>query len=143
MPNTFKAPSTPQRLQAVKSHPRVHSAEVIAVGFLCCRDVGLLCSLCWHLRQKSWESMTEVSHAQKKSPWDLNLELATSCAREGTSGYTLGNTASLKGWSSTGMGCPERWWSHRPWRCSRSTLDVWMFGCCVEGHGLARTIGDG
>ena len=20
-------------------------------------------------------------------------------------------------------GCPERWWSHRPWRCSRN---VWM-----------------
>ena len=35
----------------------------------------------------------------------------------------LGNTASLKGWSGTGMGCPERWWSHRPWRCSRN---VWM-----------------
>ena len=23
----------------------------------------------------------------------------------------------------TGMGCPERWWSHRPWWCSKS---VWM-----------------
>ena len=38
---------------------------------------------------------------------------ASSCARE-DSGWTLGNTASLKGWSGTGMGCPERWWSHRP-----------------------------
>jgi len=43
------------------------------------------------------------------------------CAREG-SGWTLGNTTTLKGWSGTGMGCPERWWSHRPWRCSRN---VW------------------
>ena len=43
----------------------------------------------------------------------LGLEgMASSCAREG-SGWTLGNTTSLKGWSGTGMGCPERWWSHR------------------------------
>ena len=47
---------------------------------------------------------------------------ASSCAREG-SGWTLGNTTSLKGWSGTGMGCPERWWSHRAWWCSKS---VWM-----------------
>jgi len=48
--------------------------------------------------------------------------MASSCAREG-SGWTLGNTTSLKGWSGTGMGCPERWCSHWPWRCSKS---VWM-----------------
>jgi len=44
--------------------------------------------------------------------------MASSCTREG-SGWMLGNTPSLKGWSGTGMGCPERWWSHWPWRCSR------------------------
>ena len=22
------------------------------------------------------------------------------------------NATTLKGWSGTGMGCPERWWSH-------------------------------
>jgi len=48
--------------------------------------------------------------------------MASSCARE-DSGWTLGNTASLKGWSDTGMGCPERWWSHRAWWCLKS---VWM-----------------
>ena len=48
--------------------------------------------------------------------------MASSCAREG-SGWMLGNTASLKGWSGTGMGCPERRWSHWPWRCS---ANVWM-----------------
>jgi len=55
--------------------------------------------------------------------WDRSEELVTasSCAREG-SGWMLGNTTSLKGWSGTGMGCPGRWWSHRPWRCSRN---VW------------------
>ena len=49
--------------------------------------------------------------------------MASSCAREG-SGWMLGNTPSLKGWSGTGMGCPGKWWSHRPWRCSRN---VWTF----------------
>jgi len=34
-------------------------------------------------------------------------------------------------------GCPEKWRSHQPWRCSRN------ISCCVEGHGLVRTIGDG
>jgi len=48
--------------------------------------------------------------------------MASSCARD-DSGWTWGNTTSLKGWSDTGMGCPERWWSHRPWWCSKS---VWM-----------------
>ena len=27
-----------------------------------------------------------------------------------------------EGWSGTGMGCPERWWSHRAWRCSRNEI---------------------
>ena len=48
--------------------------------------------------------------------------MASSCTRE-DSGWTLGNTTSLKGWSGTGMGCPERWWSHRAWWCSKS---IWM-----------------
>ena len=48
--------------------------------------------------------------------------MASSCTTE-DSGWMLGNTTSLKGWSGTAMGCPERWWSHRPWRCSKS---VWM-----------------
>ena len=49
----------------------------------------------------------------------IGLEgMASSCTREDL-GWTLGNTTSVKGWSGTGMGCPERWWSHQPWRCSR------------------------
>ena len=39
--------------------------------------------------------------------------------RREDSGWTLGNTPSLKGWSGTGMGCPGSWWSHRPQRCLR------------------------
>ena len=48
--------------------------------------------------------------------------MASSCARE-DSGWTLGNTTSLKGWSGTGMGCPEWWWSHQAWWCLKS---IWM-----------------
>ena len=38
-------------------------------------------------------------------------------------GWMLGNTTTLKEWSGTGMGCPERWWNHRAWWCLKS---VWM-----------------
>jgi len=30
--------------------------------------------------------------------------------------WILGNIYSLKGLSSTGTGCPGKWWSHHPWR---------------------------
>ena len=30
------------------------------------------------------------------------------------SGWTLGNTPSLKEWSGAGIGCPGKWWSHHP-----------------------------
>lgn len=43
--------------------------------------------------------------------------MASSCTK-GDSGWTLENT-SLKEWSGSGMGCPGRGWSHRPWRCWR------------------------
>ena len=51
----------------------------------------------------------------------------------------LGNTTSLKGWSGTGMGCPESPFGGviDPEGVQRA------FGCCVEGHGLAGTIGEG
>ena len=55
----------------------------------------------------------------------IGLEgMASSCAGE-DSGWTSGNTTSLKGWSGTAMGCTERWWSHRAWWCSKSG---WMLG---------------
>ena len=67
----------------------------------------------------------------------IGLEgMASSCAREG-SGWTLGNTTSLKGWSDTRMGCQRGGGVTEPGGVQR------VFGCCVEGHGLARTIGDG
>ena len=67
----------------------------------------------------------------------IGLEgMASSCARE-DSGWTLGNITSLKGWSGTGMGCAESGGVIDPGGAQRA------FGCCVEGHGLARTIGEG
>uniref|UniRef100_A0A8C3GUE8 Mitochondrial calcium uniporter regulator 1 n=1 Tax=Corvus moneduloides TaxID=1196302 RepID=A0A8C3GUE8_CORMO len=41
-----------------------------------------------------------------------------SCARGGL-GWTLGRISSQKRWLDSGMGCPGRWWSHRPQRCLR------------------------
>jgi len=72
----------------------------------------------------TWREVT-VSWGSASSPVWLVIGLqgtASSCAREG-SDWMLGNATSLKGWSGTGMGCPERWWSHWPWRCSRN---IWM-----------------
>ena len=67
----------------------------------------------------------------------IGLEgMASNCTRGG-SGWTLGNTTSLKGWSGTGMGCQGGGEVIDPGGVQRA------FGCCVEGHGLARTIGDG
>jgi len=37
----------------------------------------------------------------------MKLLYISSCARGG-SGWMLGNTTSMKAWSGTGMGCPER-----------------------------------
>ena len=61
---------------------------------------------------------------------------ASSCARE-DSGWTLGNTASLKGWSGSGMNCQRGGGVTDPGGVQGT------FGCCVEGHGLAGTIGEG
>ena len=59
--------------------------------------------------------------------------MALSCTREG-SGWTLGNTTSLKEaleWAAQGGG-----------GVTNPGGVQGTFGCCVEGHGLVRTIGD-
>ena len=60
---------------------------------------------------------------------ELEEGTASSCARE-DSGWTLGNTTSLKGWS-------ERWWS--------PTLEVFKehLDVVLSVHGVVRTVGDG
>jgi len=59
--------------------------------------------------------------------------MASSCAREGSS-WILGKVSSLKEWWCIGMGCPGRWWSHCPWRCSRNVW-MWHWGTWLSGHG--------
>jgi len=85
------------------------------------RDVYLWKSYCpnWiNLKCLNLSTLKEISFLV------LGLEgMASSCTRE-DSGWTLGNTTSLKEWSGTGMGCPERWWSHWARWCSKS---IWMF----------------
>ena len=41
---------------------------------------------------------------------------------------------SLKGWSGTGMGCPDWWWSHLPWRCSRNIWTLCWGTWFSENH---------
>ena len=60
--------------------------------------------------------------------------MASSCTREG-SGWTLGNTTSLKGQA-------QEWAAQRGGGVTEPVGVQRAFGCCVEGHGLARTIGD-
>ena len=67
----------------------------------------------------------------------IGLEgMASSCARE-DSGWTLGNTTSLKG------GQALEWTAQRGGGVTDPGGVQGTFGCCVEGHGLAGTIGEG
>jgi len=50
---------------------------------------------------------------------------ASHCTRRGPD-WILG-TISSQEWWCTGTGCPGRWWSHHPWRCSRN-IEVWYWG---------------
>ena len=43
--------------------------------------------------------------------------------------------SALKVWSGTVPGSPGRWWSHHPWRCSRSIL-MWHWGTWLSGEML-------
>jgi len=47
-------------------------------------------------------------------------ETASSCIRGG-SDWILGKISLLNEWSGIGTGCPVKWWSHHPWRCSKNT----------------------
>ena len=64
--------------------------------------------------------------------------MASSFASRG-SGWISRNVSSLKE-SGAVMGCPERWWSHRPWWCSKS---VWMlcWGMWFSGNHWWRANG--
>jgi len=62
-------------------------------------------------------------------------QMASSCARE-DSGWMLGRITSLKEWSGAGIGCPGRWWSHCPQRCSRN-IQMLYWGTWFRGEILA------
>ncbi|KAK4832384.1 hypothetical protein QYF61_022239 [Mycteria americana] len=67
-------------------------------------------------------------------------EMASSCARGGID-WILGKIYLLKGWSSIGTGCPERWWSHHPWRSSKN-VKMWHFRTRYSRHGgVGLTVG--
>mgnify|MGYP001856499587 CR=1 FL=1 len=50
----------------------------------------------------------------------------------GYSGWILGKISSQNEWWGSGTGCPGRWWSHHPWRCSR-TVWMWHWGTWLVG----------
>ena len=56
----------------------------------------------------------------------LSFPLLTGRSEENNCKYlVLGKSYSPKEWWGTGTGCTERWWSHLPWRCSR-TVEMWQ-----------------
>jgi len=59
--------------------------------------------------------------------------MASSCTRGGLD-WILGKISLLKEWSDIGTGCPGRWWSHHPWRCSK-TVWMWHFRTWFSRHG--------
>ena len=67
----------------------------------------------------------------------IGLEGTASSCTGGRSGWTLGNTTFLK------EGQALEWAAQRGGGVTGSGSVQEMFGCCVEGHGLVRTIGDG
>ena len=62
------------------------------------------------------------AHLRKRglasSPLTLS-SVASSCIRGGLD-WKLGEISLLREWSDIGPGCPGNWWSHRPWRGSKT-----------------------
>ena len=54
--------------------------------------------------------------------------------RWGDLDWILGKISVLKEWSGTGTGCPGRWWSHHPWRCSKN-VQMWHLGTWFSRQG--------
>jgi len=109
----------------------INLLEVIQGIYLLFHHIHLLSITTWREVVVSWQSASSLVWLV------IGLEgMASSCARE-DSGWTLGNATSLKGWSGTGMGCPERWWGHQVWWCSKS---VWML---CWGTWFSENIGEG
>ena len=46
---------------------------------------------------------------------------------------------SPKGWWGSGTGCPRRWWTHCPWRCS-GTIWTWHWMAQLMGSGHSADV---
>ena len=55
------------------------------------------------------------------------------CGTNRASDWTLGLISSQQEQWGNGTGCPVRWRSHRPWRCSRA---VWMWHWGMQALGM-------
>jgi len=60
--------------------------------------------------------------------WEV---MALTCTRRGA-GWISERISSEKEWWGTGTCCPGRWWSHHPWRYSRS-MEIWHWGTWLVG----------
>ena len=64
------------------------------------------------------EQRSSVNEIYKEEPlWNIFLGSGR------ISGWILGKISFQKEWWCIETGCPGRWWSHHPWRCSRN-VDV-------------------
>ncbi|KAK4824440.1 hypothetical protein QYF61_015755 [Mycteria americana] len=92
---------------------------------------ALALALCWQRRIKAFGL-----HSSQRAASILYL-VGVSLFSQVTSGRTRRNGLKLhqgrfrldirknyllKGWSSIGTGCPERWWSRHPWRSSKNMM---------------------
>ena len=78
---------------------------------------GLLGAWCWLCSHGALICQELMKSNGALGQWQCGHECSSSW---GDSGWMLGKISSLNEWSGMGMGCPGRWWSHQPWRCSRT-----------------------
>ena len=67
-------------------------------------------------------------------PWKTGWSgLVPGQRQEGEGIRFLEFSLKVSGWWGIGTGCPGRWWSHCPWRCSRS-VEMWHWRTWPVGN---------